>query len=135
MDSGGPVVVLGDSLLMDSVRTTLQNGLAHSIVQVDPLEADIGGCLKFFRPELIVFELDSSPLYAILSLLREQPNTLLLGIDGHCSQVIALNGRQHLIEDMEGFCQLAQAELDRRAHIWKGGPGSDKYSSSDDCID
>jgi hypothetical protein len=111
---------------MDSVGTSLRNELAESVVQVDASGTDLGERLKSFQPELIVFELDTPRPCAVLSLLRERPGTLLLGIDRHCNQVIALHSERHPIENMAGLCRLAQAELDCRGRTQKGGNELDR---------
>jgi hypothetical protein len=115
------VVLLGDSLLMDGVEAGLGSKQALGILRMDTTITDIGERLKSLRPELIVFELDTPRSPAVLSLLREQPGTLLLGLDLACSQVIVLNSDQHPTRTMKELCQLAQTEVSHRARLRKGG--------------
>ncbi len=110
------VVVLGDSLLMDSVGSDLRDGLDLNVIQVNAFSADDGDWLKSLNPKLIVFELNTPRPCHILSLLREQPGTLFLGIDINCSQAIVLNSNLHSIGNMKELCQLAQTKLDYEAH-------------------
>ena len=115
------VVLLGDSLLMDGVAVGLGAREVLGVVRMDTTAAENGESLKSLNPDLIVFELDTPWSPAILSLLREQPGTQLLGLDLTCSQVIVLNSHQHPTRNMKELCQLVQTELDHRAPVWKGG--------------
>jgi hypothetical protein len=121
MDERPLVALLGDSLLMDGVEAGLANKRALGIVRLDTSIADIGERLKSLNPELIVFELDTPRSTAVLSLLREQPGTLLLGLDLACSQVIVLNSNRYPTRTMKELCQLAQTEVSYRARLRKGG--------------
>lgn len=107
-----PVIVMGDSLLMDSLGSNLREGLKMDVIRVNAASADLEERLRVIQPDLIVFELDVPRPCSILALLKEQPGTLFLGIDPTFSQVIAFNSNWHIIQTMQEFCQLAQTQLD-----------------------
>lgn len=111
MENRFSVVVLGDSLLMDSVASNLRDELALSVIRVEASCINNRECLKSIQPELIVFEWDAPRPCSILALLREQPGVLLLGIDTNCSQVVEITGGLHAVQNMKEFCQLAQNSL------------------------
>ena len=110
------VVLLGDSLLMDGVAVGLGGRRILGVVRMNTSVADIGERLRSLNPDVIVFELDTPRSPAILALLREQPGTLLLGLDQTCSQVIVLNSQQHTTRTMKELCQLVQTEVGHKAH-------------------
>jgi hypothetical protein len=110
-------VLLGDSLLVDSVAVGLGAREALDVVRMDAIAADTGEGLKTLKPDLIIFELDTPWSPAIFSVLREQPGTQLLGLDLTCSQVLVLNSHPHPTRNMEELCQLVQTELDHRASV------------------
>lgn len=105
------VVVLGDSLLMDSVAGNLRDELSLSVIRVDASCINNRERLKSIQPDLIVFEWDAPRPCSILALLREQPGVLLLGIDTNCSQVVQIIGGLHDVQNMKEFCRLAQNSL------------------------
>ena len=124
METRSLVVLLGDSVLMDGVAVGLEDR-QFGVVRLDATDDDIGGRLTALTPDLIVFELDSPRSPSILSLLREQPDTLLLGLDLTCSQVIVLNSHRYITRTMKELCQLVQTEVGHKAHTRKGGDGLD----------
>lgn len=120
MNERPQVVLLGDSLLIDGVAVGLEGRQVSGVVRMDTAITNIKERLKSLRPELVVFELDTPRSPAILSLLKEQPGTLLLGLDLTCSQVIVLNSNQRSTLTMQEFCQLVQTEVGQNA-ARKGG--------------
>jgi len=113
------VIVLGDSLLMDSVVTNLRDELALDVTQVDTSCMDNEECLKSLDAEMFIFELDSPQPGTVLSLLKELTDALFLAIDTNCSQVIELSSTRHPIENMKEFCQLAQTRLAHKKNTGK----------------
>jgi hypothetical protein len=111
MDERPLIVLLGDSLLMDGVAMSLADGRRLGVVQMDASITDIGERLRSLKPELILFELDSPGTPAVFSLLREEPDTLLLGLDRDSSHVIVLNGSRHPTRSMQELGQLVQLQV------------------------
>lgn len=115
------VVLLGESLLMDGVAVSLADRKMLGTIRMDSDVADIRECLEALQPDLIIFELDAPQSPSILSLLREQPGILLIGLDLACSRAIVLNSRQQMTRTMSELCLMVQAEADQKAHLPKGG--------------
>ncbi len=111
MEEKVQVIVLGDSLLMDSVMINLQDELGLNVARVDTSCIDDTECLKSLDAEMFIFELDTPQPGAIVSLLKELTDALFLAIDTNCSQVIELSSARHPIENMKEFCHLAQTRL------------------------
>ena len=121
MESQPLVVLLGESVLMDSVAVSLAGRQMLGMIRVDPCVADITERLEFLNPDLIIFEFDTPQLSLVLSLLREQPNTLLLGLDLTTSRVIVLNSQHHTTRTMGDLCQVVQAAASKDARASEGG--------------
>ena len=115
------VVLLGDSLLMDGVALSLASQQLWGMIRLDIDVLDSGECLESLNPDLIVFELDSPWSSSILSLIKEQPDILLVGLDLSHSRAIVLNSHQHLTQTMNDLCQVVQAEANKKARSSKGG--------------
>jgi hypothetical protein len=115
------VVLLGDSLLMDGVAVSLADRQMLGTIRMDSDVADIRECLETLQPDLILFELDAPQSPSVLSLLSEQPGTLLIGLDLACSRAIVLNSRQHMTRTMNELCLVVQSVAGQRAHLSKGG--------------
>ena len=119
------VVLLGDSLLMDGVAVSLADRQLWGMIRLDIDALDIGECIgecmESLNADLIVFELDSPWSSSILSLIKEQPGILLIGLDLSRSRAIVLNSHQHLTQSMNDLCQVVQAEANEKARTLKGG--------------
>lgn len=115
------VVLLGESLLMDGVAVSLAGKGMLGTIRMDSDVVDIRECLETLQPDLIIFELDAPQSPSVLSLLREQPGILLIGLDLACSRAIVLNSRQQMTRTMSELCLMVQAEADQKAHLLKGG--------------
>jgi hypothetical protein len=115
MDKRPLVVLLGDSLLLDGVAMSLGDRWRLGVVQMDTSIADIGERLISLKPELILFELDNPRTPAVFSLLREEPDTVLLGLDRDRSQVIVLSSSQHATQSMQELGQLVQLQASFKA--------------------
>ncbi|UCG22792.1 MAG: hypothetical protein JSW55_11470 [Chloroflexota bacterium] len=109
------VVLLGNSLLMDGVAVSLNDRQTLGMVRMDRDSGDIRERLKWLDPDLIVFELDDPNGPSIISLLKDCPDTLLIGLDLDCSRAIVLNSRQHLTQSMNELQHIVQSAVDRKA--------------------
>jgi len=111
MEEKVQVIVLGDSLLMDSVMTNLQDELALSVTRVDVSCMEDRECLHSLDADMFLFELDAPQPGTIISLLKELTDALFLAIDTNCSQVLELSSTRHPIKNMKELCRLAQTRL------------------------
>lgn len=111
MEEKVQVIVLGDSLLMDSVMINLQEELALSVTRMDVSCMEDKGCLKSLDAEMFLFELDTPQPDAIISLVKELTDALFLAIDTNCSQVVELSSTRHPIKNMKELCRLARTRL------------------------
>jgi hypothetical protein len=119
------VVLLGGSLLMDGVAVSLAAPQLWKVIRLDIDALDIGECIgecmESLDPDLIVFELDSPWSSSILSLIKDQPDVLLIGLDLSRSRAIVLDSHQHLTQTMDDLCQVVQSEANEKARSSKGG--------------
>jgi len=109
------VVLLGNSLLMDGVALSLTTGQTLGMVRMDAGLDNIREQLRSLEPDLIVFELDSPDTPEIISLIKDQPNTLLVGLDPDCSQAIILNSQQQPTRSMNDLRAVFQNAVGLKA--------------------
>ena len=111
------VVVLGDSLLMEGAAVSLADCRQMSLVRIDSNLSDIWQQINDLNPDVIVFELEIPHSPIVLSLLKERPGILLLGLDLECNRVLVLNSRQHFTQTMHDLCQIIEAETDAAVRL------------------
>lgn len=106
-----PVVVLmGQSLLLDGVATSLAHSHLSDLVLLDTSGVDVEARLKSLHPSLILFDLSCSFTECLFHVLLEQPGAVLLGLDRDACQALLLSGSRHVTPTMSDLCQLVQQE-------------------------
>ena len=109
------VVLLGNSLLMDGVAVSLTTRQLLGMVRMDVGADDIRQRIRSLEPDLVVFELDKPGTEKIISLIKDQPDLLLIGLDIDCSQAIVLNSRQQPTPSMNDLRRVVQEAIGRKA--------------------
>ena len=117
------VVLLGNSLLMDGVALSLSSGQKLGVVRMDAGADGIREQLKLLEPDLIVFELDAPCSPKIMSLIKNRPSTLLLGLDLDCCRAIVLNSSQHPTHSMDELLRVVEDAIGPKSLI--PGEGED----------
>lgn len=106
-----PVVVLmGHSLLLDGVATSLADSHLSDVVLLDTGGPDVEERLKSLHPSLILFDLSCTFTECLFHVLLEQPDATLLGLDQDACQALLLSGSRHVTPTMSDLCQLVRQE-------------------------
>jgi len=118
MGRGPRIVLLGDSVLMDSVAEYLAARQMPGVVRTAC--SSIDDQLEFLEPDLILFELGRPCSARVMTMLQQQPDLAMIGLDLKSSRAIVLGGHQRLIGNMEDLYELVQAVM-RRQESWPWG--------------
>lgn len=118
MEKGPRIVLLGDSVLMDSVAEYLTARRGPGVLRTAC--TSIGDQFEFLKPDLILFELGQPCSDRVMALLQRRPGLSMIGLDLKSSRVIVLGSYQRLIGNMEDLYQVVQAEM-RRQESWPRG--------------
>ena len=89
------VVLLGDSVLMDSLANNLDERNYLDIVRINSASVEVPQLTETLEPDLIIYEFSSKFTPVMHALLTKRENTLMMVIDLYCSQVILLNCQLH----------------------------------------
>lgn len=109
------VLLLGDSLIMDSVAGSIARSDMLDFKRIDFISQ--GDSIESIKPEYIMFELDTPQTNDILALLSRLPGTLLLGIDLNCSRVFVMNSQEYITRSMKDLNHLLEIESGLRMEI------------------
>ena len=115
MGSQPQVVLLGDSVLMDSVASSLADRQFPNLVRISGDHRELGELVSSLKPDLIIYEHQAGSKNPVDELLSQQPAALLLAIDLNCSQVIVLDCQLHQTRSMQELCELIKEEVKRCA--------------------
>jgi hypothetical protein len=88
------VVLLGDSLLMDTVEASLRKKRALGMVRIQGDIDSWQACIEVLCPDLVIFDWGTPGAQIALSLLRNQPGIPLIGIDITTNNVTVLSSCQ-----------------------------------------
>ena len=111
MEDQPQVVLLGDSVLMDSVAKSLIDRQFSGVVRVFTDLRNINQPEISLKPNLIIYEYDAKFTHHIHSFLSNHPDTLLLAIDLHCNQVLVFDCRLRPTHSMQELCELIKEEI------------------------
>ena len=100
------VVLLGDSLILDSVEASLAGRQAFSVLRLRTAHPEVAQRLNSVAPSLVIFDLDAPSLRSILPFLRAEPGVPLLGVDVDGDIAVSLVCEHHIVQnviDLQGI--------------------------------
>jgi hypothetical protein len=104
------VVILGGSLLMDGVEAGLKAISTFDVIHAPDGLSDPVQYLKALSPDIILFDWDCSSQNIILSYIRQNPETLIFGLDLFSQKITHLSGQLHSISSSNGLLWLIEQE-------------------------
>ena len=93
MEKRTRVVVYGNTLSMAGIAASLNAEASLEIICVDPQNPTAPQNLKELNPETIIFDRSDPNTILDLTLLREQPGLLLVGVDPSSDDALVLSGQ------------------------------------------
>ena len=105
------VLLLGDSVLMDSVAESLSKQEFTNVIRTSSNSQEAREYVNSLNPDLIVYELNAKNTDPILTIISEQTDTLHLAIDLNRNQVILLDCQRKPTESMQELCELVSQEV------------------------
>ena len=105
------VVLLGESVFMDSVAESLMERKSSHVVRISSNIQNARELVNSLNPDLIVYELNAQNTDPIFAIIREQADTLHLAIDLSCKQIILLDCQRKPAESMQDLCELVLQEV------------------------
>ena len=86
------VVVYGRSLHMAGVAASLKADQSLEVVCIDPRSPTARQSLSELNPAAIAFDLSDPSTSVDLTLLRQKPGVLLIGVDPASDEILVLSG-------------------------------------------
>ena len=105
------VLLLGESVFMDSVAESLIERQSSNVIRISSTIQKARELVNSLNPDLIVYELNSRNTDPIFMIIREQADTLHLAIDLSYKQIILLDCRRKPAESMQELCELVLQEV------------------------
>ena len=102
------VVVYGSSLHMAVVAASLKADQSLEVVCVDPHSPADRQSLRELSPAAIAFDLSDPSTSVDVSLLREKPGVLLVGIDSTSDEILLLSGCSRRVPSVSDLANVIQ---------------------------
>lgn len=115
------IVLLGDSVLMDSVADCLTQRQMPGVLRTAC--TGIGDEFESLKPDLILFELGQPCSAQVVLLFERRQDMVMVGLDLDSSRVLVLGSHQRLIGNMEELHQVVQDEIMKLGDWSWGGEG------------
>ncbi|GAB4438885.1 MAG: hypothetical protein Kow0031_20780 [Anaerolineae bacterium] len=109
------VVLFGDSLFMDTIEAGLGAGREFGLVRVTAGAANIARRLDSFHPDIVIFDVIHLDEDLVLSLLKNQADTLFLGLDITTHQIIALCSQCYTARSLAELTRIIR-QMQRRGN-------------------
>jgi len=124
MENRRIVVLVGDSLLMDTVEASLGENQEFGVMRMYTTVTDIAARLQSLNPDAVIFDWDAPHVDFVLTMLKQRPGVPLLGLDVTCSQVTALSSEQHLTLTVNDLARVVRAHTAGTAGPLEPAPGA-----------
>jgi hypothetical protein len=108
------VVLFGDSLLMDGVEASLAVMPELGVMRIHTTVQDVRECLMSLRPDLVIFDWETSQAQLLVSVLRDQPGVTLLGLDVTSRKVVVVSSHQFTPLTADDLAQVIQKQTSQR---------------------
>jgi hypothetical protein len=119
MEERQRVVLYGNSLVLAGVGASLKAYPGIELICLDAQPPAAAQELCALSPAAVIFDLGAVPPEFPFSLLREQPDLVLIGVDAAGDKLLVLSGQQAHSLTTEALVQV----IEGRAH----SPGRDKF--------
>ncbi len=103
------VVLLGTSILMDGIASSLMKETAVKMVRLEDINTCHQTDWSLSHPDIIAFEMESLPASELLRLMPDFPEAHWVGLDPHCSQVSVMSSRRYKTKGLKDLLCLIQA--------------------------
>lgn len=113
-------VVCGSSLYMASLAANLQANPDVDVFRVPADTAALSRGLDELAPGLVAFDLGEMPGDLVVSLLRDRPELILVGVDPSSDRMLVLSGRREQPISVAELLQAITGDFHRTAETGKG---------------
>lgn len=93
MAIGSRLVLYGDSVFLAGIKAELEHLSALELITVEPGSAAVTNLIRSWNPCALLFDLAAEQSDFAITLLRENPNLLVIGVDPGSNELLLLSAR------------------------------------------
>ncbi len=106
------VVLCGSNLVMSTIGASLKEKPEFQVEEIKGVFPDLLEKLESAPPDAILFDLAQGQHDFLISLLRNRPGTLLIGIDLASNKMLVLSGKQSRLLTAADLVQVMKRDGD-----------------------
>ncbi len=99
------VILYGNSVFLAGIRADLAERARVEVLAVEPGCPDTAAIIRARRPAALVFDLSATQPHCAVSLLRDDADLVLIGVDPSSDRLLVLSGRHEQPESAAGLVQ------------------------------
>ncbi len=109
------VILYGNSVFLAGIRADLALRARVEVLAVEPGRPDALAIIRTRRPAALIFDLSAAQPDFAVSLLRDRPDLVLIGVDPSSDKLLVLSGRHEQPESAAGLVQAITASSGARS--------------------
>jgi len=110
MATNSRLVLYGDSVFLAGIKAELRQIPALELVTVEPGSAALADQIRSWNPCALLFDLAAAQSDFAITLLRENPNLLVIGVDPASADLLLLAGRSAQALSVAELFEVIQRE-------------------------
>ena len=88
------VVLYGNSVFLAGIQADLKRRAELEVLTVEPDCPDTAACIHALNPTAVLFDLAAAQPDFAIPLLRDWPDTILIGVNSSSDEILVLSGQQ-----------------------------------------
>lgn len=106
MDNVPSLVLYGNSVFLAGIRTELERAASLELITIEAGCPDVMNLIRTRQPRAVLFDLSMPQPDFAISLLRERPGLLLIGVDPSSDEMLVLSSHPAQALTMHDLMQL-----------------------------
>ncbi len=99
MDTDSCLILYGNSVFLAGIKADLERRVAFELITIEDGHQDVMEMIRTRRPCAVLFDLAMSQPEFAVSLWRDQPGLLMIGVDPSSDELLVLSSHQ-----AQAFC-------------------------------
>ena len=118
------IALSGNSLLMSSIGASLREHAEVRLLLLDTILSEAARQLDDLKPDAVILDLSATPSDWTVSVLKSNPNLLLIGVDPAANKALVFSGRPGTVSTADDLVHLIECREGSGAGLSREANGS-----------
>jgi hypothetical protein len=107
------LVLYGNSVFLAGIKAELERRITLELITIEIGRPDVTELIRARKPRAVIFDMGTGPLDCVISLLREQPDLLLIGVDPSRDEMLVISSHPAQALSMSDLVEVIHNEKHR----------------------